>query len=144
MNDTIQFISTQSKLAVVGVSDKKFGGEIYKTLKRHGYTVYGVHPTRKTFAGDTCYGSLKEVQVDVKAAVIVVSPKFAEPIVDDAIAAEMTHLWFQLGNDYSSLVRKAQENGIKTVSRKCILMYAQPVSGIHKFHRGLAKFFGRF
>ncbi len=144
MNETIQFISTQNKLAVVGVSDKKFGGEIYKTLKRHGHTVYAVHPTRKTFAGDTCYSSLKEIPVDVKAAIIVVSPKLAEPIVDDAIAAGLTHLWFQLGKDYSELVRKAEEKGIKTVSRKCILMYAQPVTGIHKFHRGLAKFFGRF
>jgi predicted CoA-binding protein len=143
LSETIKYIATQKHIAVVGVSDKSFGGEIYKTLKQRGYTVYAVHPTRQTFLGDPCYVSLKAVPTNVKAAIIAVSPESAETIIDDAAASGVSHIWFQQGKNYSALVRKAQEKGIQAVSRKCILLYAQPVTGVHKFHRGLAKIFGR-
>ncbi len=143
MNETIEFIANQKQIAVVGVSEKSFGGDIYKTLKKNGYTVYAVHRTRKTFMEDTCYPDLKAVPAGVKAAVVAVSPESAEPIIDDAVAAGFTHLWFQQGKNYSALVAKAKTKGLQTVSRKCILLYAQPVVGVHKFHRGIARLFGR-
>jgi predicted CoA-binding protein len=143
MNETINQIVNSKHLAVVGVSDKSFGGEIYKTLKKRGYIVYPVHPTRKTFHGDICYASLRDLPADVNAAILAVSPEAAERVVDDAVSAEITHLWFQQGKDFSGAVAKAQAKGLQTVSRKCILMYAQPVTGIHSLHRFLARSFGR-
>jgi hypothetical protein len=137
------FSSPATPLAIVGVSDKDFGGVIYKTLKTRRYTVYPVHPTREMFDGDRCYASLRELPPDVKSAVIAVSPQRAEKVVDDAIAAAFTHLWFQQGKNFKAVVAKAESTGIQTVSGKCILMYAQPVTGLHSFHRFLARAFGR-
>jgi len=79
----------------------------------------------------------------VKAAVVAVSPDAAETVVEDAAAAGITHLWFQRGKDFSDAENKARAEGITTVSGKCILMYAQPVGGIHAAHRFLARIFGR-
>ena len=143
MNDTINQIATTKHLAVVGVSDKSLGGEIYKTLKNRGYTVHPVHPTRTTFHGDTCFANLRELPPGITAAVVAVSPEAAEQVVDDATSTGITHLWFQQGKDFSGAVAKAQAKGLQTVSRKCILMYAQPVTGIHSIHRFLARSFGR-
>jgi hypothetical protein len=143
MNDTINQIANAKRLAVVGVSDKSFGGEIYKTLKKRGYTVYPVHPTRTTFHGDPCFASLRELPPGITAAILAVSPQAAEQVVDDAISAGITHLWFQQGKDFSGTVAKAQAKGLQTVSRKCILLYAQPVTGIHSIHHFLARSFGR-
>ncbi len=140
--NTEQFVD-QKRIAVVGVSDKKFGGAIYKTLKKRGYTVYPVHPSRQTFDGDTCYSRLGDLPDGVKAAVVAVSPDVAETIADDAGSAGFTHLWFQQGKDFSSAEKKARSAGIATVSRRCILMYAEPVSGIHAVHRFLARIFGK-
>ncbi len=143
MNETIEQIVSQKQIAVVGVSDKKMGGAIYKELKRHGYAVYPVHPTRQSFEGDACHVTLRTVPPTVKAAVIAISPKAAETVIEDAIAAGITHLWFQQGPNFSEAVATAKAKGLQTVSRKCILMYAPPVTSIHSFHRFLAKLFGR-
>jgi predicted CoA-binding protein len=143
MNSTIETITSSKHLAVVGVSDKSFGGIIYKTLKKNGYAVYPVHPTRESFDGDRCLASLRDLPPNVKSAVLAVSPTAAEQVIDDAVSAGITHLWFQQGKDFSAAVARAQAKGIQTVSRKCILMYAQPVTGIHSVHRFLARAFGR-
>ncbi|NMC44122.1 MAG: hypothetical protein GYA46_09410 [candidate division Zixibacteria bacterium] len=65
-------------------------------------------------------------------------------MVEDALAAGMTHVWFQQGPNFSDAVAKAKAKGLQTVSRKCILMYAPPVTSIHSFHRFFAKLFGRY
>ena len=143
MNPAMDTIITSKHLAVVGVSAKKFGGIIYKTLKQRGYTVYPVHLTLATFDGDQCHSSLLTLPPEVKTAVIAVSPRAAEQVVDDAASAGFSHLWFQQGKDFSKIVAKAEVLGLQTVSRKCILLYAQPVTGIHAVHRWFAQSFGR-
>lgn len=143
MNEIIQhFIDTKS-VAIVGVSDKKFGGVIYNTLKKRKYSVYAVHPTRENFDGDKCYRKLSELPSEIKTAVIAVSPDTAKAVVNDAIKAGFTHLWFQQGKDFSTAIEMAKENKIKTVSNKCILMYAEPVTGFHAFHRFIARIFNK-
>ncbi len=143
MNATIAEISAQHAFAVVGVSDKAFGGAIYKTLKERGLAVYPVHPTRQTFDGDPCFASLLAIPKGVKTAIIAVAPAVAESVVDDAAKAGLTHLWFQQGKDFSTAAAKAQAKGLQTVSGKCILMYAGRVTGLHSFHRGIVRLFGR-
>jgi len=143
MNKTIESFARPGKIAVVGVSDKKFGGTIYKTLKQRGYAVFPVHPERTSFDNDKCYKSLGDLPADVKAAIVAVSPKAAMAVVDDAAAAGLTHLWFQQGKDFSGAVTVAKEKGIHTVEKKCILMYAEPVTGIHAVHRFFVRLFGK-
>lgn len=141
-NNTASFSSITTPLAVVGVSDKDFGGVIYKTLKERGYTVYPVHPTRQTFDGDRCWASLLDLPPHVKSAVIAISPERAEKVVEDAIAAQFTDLWFQQGKNFTDAIAKAESHGLRTVSRKCILMYAHPITGIHSAHRFLSRVLG--
>ena len=130
-------------IAVAGVSDRKFGGAIYKTMKKRGYQVYPVHPSRESFDNDRCFHSLASLPKQVKKVVIAISPDRAEAIIGEAAAAGITHLWFQQGKDFSRAAAMADQKGLRTVSGKCILMYAEPVTGIHAFHRFLAKLFRR-
>lgn len=143
MHETIEQFISQKHIAVVGVSDKKFGGAIYKSLKKRGYAVYPVHPTREMFDGETCCPRLTDLPSNVKAAVVAISPDAAETVVEDAAASGIEYLWFQQGKDFSGAEANARDKGINTVSGKCILMYAQPVTGVHAFHRFLARIFGK-
>lgn len=146
MHEAITHICSSRHLAVVGVSEKKMGGAIYKDLKKRGYTVYGVNPKRATFLGDKCYPSLRELHSEapeVKAAILALKPEGAEPVVEDAAASGITHLWFQRGADFVDAYELAESKGIQTVYDKCILMYAQPVGGVHAVHRFFAKAFGK-
>lgn len=137
-------ISSANEMAIVGVSDRDFGGVIYRTLKERGITVYAVHPARTTFADDPCYPSLASLPSTVKTAVIAVAPQTADKVVDDAIAAGFTSLWFQQGKDFSAAEAKAKAADIQTSSGKCILLYAGEVTGVHAFHRFLAKLFRKY
>ena len=143
MNEIIQHFIDAKSIAVVGVSDKKFGGAIYKTLKKREYSVYPVHRTQENFDGDKCYSNLAGLPEEIKTAIIAVFPDTAKTVVDDAVEAGFTHLWFQQGKDFSAAIKKAEENEIKTVSKKCILMYAEPVTGFHAFHRFLVRLFNK-
>ena len=138
------FCTTYTPLAIVGVSDRDFGGAIYKTLKARGYFVVAVNPNRSTFDGDVCYPSLCDLPAEIKRAVVAVSPESAMMVVADAVAARFTHLWFQQGKDFGAAIALAENHGIVTVSRRCILMYTEPVDGIHRFHRFVERVIGRY
>lgn len=131
------------EVAVVGVSKRKFGGSIYRTLKSRGYRVYPVHPTHSEFDGDKCHRNLAELPESVKAAVIAISPTNAEEMLAETARTPVSRLWFQQGANFDSVAARAEVAGFKVVTGKCILMYAPPVTGIHGFHRWLAKLFGR-
>ncbi len=142
MNERIESFLKSRQIAVVGVSKRKFGGVIYKTLKKRGINVCPVHPGKESFDGDKCYPDLKSVPDTVDAAVIAVSPANAEKVVADAWDARITRLWFQSGANFSRVVERAEASGLQTVSRRCVLMYAPPVTGIHAIHRFIARLFG--
>ena len=144
MNAQIQNFIDSEHIAVVGVSKRKFGGTIYKALKKRGLNVYPVHPTMEALDGDRCFAGVSDLPENVEAAVIAVSPESSEGVVDDAKGRGISKLWFQQGANFSKAVAKAEALGIQTVSRKCVLMYAGNVTGIHAFHRTLAKLFGRY
>jgi len=36
----------------------------------------------------------------------------------------------------------AEKNDITIIHKQCIMKFAEPVSGIHKFHRSISKLFG--
>jgi hypothetical protein len=40
-------------------------------------------------------------------------------------------------------IEYAVSNKVNLVAGQCILMFAEPVEGFHKFHRNLKKLFGR-
>ena len=144
MDETIQKIINSKAFAVVGVSDKKFGGAIYKTLKKRGYTVYPVHPSHKFFDNDQCYASLDQLPQNVDTAVFAVSPNNAEKIIDEMQNNFIKNIWFQQGNLYTIAEEKAQSRCVQTVSGKCILMYTEPVRGIHAIHRFFSKLIGNY
>jgi uncharacterized protein len=141
----IQNFINSKHIAVVGAapSGKKFGSAAYKELKKRGYIVYPVHPTAETIDGDKVFDNLQSLPENVDSVYIAIKPDKAEQVIDDAIAKGIKQLWFQQGADFGQQAAKAEAAGIKTVTGKCILMYAEPVSGLHAFHRFLWKLFGK-
>jgi len=142
-DSTIDKIARARCLAVVGVSEKKFGGYVYRELRKRGRKVYPLHPTRESFDGDRCYACLSDLPTGVEAAIVVISPQAAVAVVDDARRAGIGCLWFQQGADFSEAVGQAEAAGIDTITGKCIMMYAAPVTGIHRIHRFVWKLIGR-
>jgi hypothetical protein len=48
----------------------------------------------------------------------------------------------QQGTESPKAIQFCAEKRLKTVSKQCILMFAEPVASFHKVHRGIKRFFG--
>ena len=137
---------SQRSLAVVGVSRnaKKFGNAVYRTLKQQGYKVFPIHREAESIEGDRCYPNIKALPEKVGGVVICIPPVQTEKILEDVLAADISHVWLQRGAESYAALRFCEKNGITAIHGECILMFAEPVESIHRFHRWLVKLFGMY
>lgn len=142
---TVEEFIAQRKLAVVGVSKnpQKFGTMVFKELKAKGYQVFPINPSMETFEGQPCFPNLASLPEKVGGAVIIVSPAQTEQVVRDAKAAGIPRVWMQQGAESPTAIEYCQKNGLKEVHGECIMMFAQPVGSVHKFHRLVWGLFGK-
>ena len=135
----------QHKLAVVGVSrdTNKFGNAAYKALKEKGYQVYAINRNVETIEGDRCYASLDTLPEKVEGVVIVVPPTETEKVVREADAAGIKNVWMQQGAESDEAIQYCREHGLNEVHGECIMMFAPPVTSVHRWHRGAWKLFGK-
>jgi len=140
----IDFVQAK-RIAVIGVSrtGKKFGNSIYTEMKSRGYEMIIIHPEASEIGGEPCYPNLAVVSGKIDGVLICVSPKHTGQALRDAAAAGIKNIWIQQGADSPEVHAAAKELGANPVIGKCILMYAEPVTSLHKFHRTLARVFGQ-
>lgn len=108
--------------AVVGVTGKKdkFGYTIWKSLKKHGYETYGVSPNYEELEGDKIYKSVKDVPVQVEVVDMVVAPKIAMNVLDEAKEAGVEYIWFQPGSFNDEVISKSIDLGFKILNNDCV------------------------
>ena len=142
---TVREFMAQRTLALVGVSrgGKKFGNSVLKEMTAKGYTVFPVHPSAESIAGVRCWPSLKTLPEPVGGVVIAVPPAETEKVVRDAAEAGIKRVWMQQGSQSPEAIRFCEEHGISVVRRECILMFTEPVTSIHRVHRGLWRLLGK-
>jgi hypothetical protein len=133
-------------IAVVGVSRKKikFGVSAFRELRKRSYDVYPVHHSMDKLDGVKCYQWVASLPLVPDCVLLIVKPKTASEIVGQAVAKGVRLVWFQQGADFSEAIDRAKKAGLQVVSGRCILMYADPVTGFHRFHRLLNRLFGRY
>jgi predicted CoA-binding protein len=143
--DVHEFLS-QRTLALAGASrsGKKFGNEILKALKRNGYRIYPIHPSAETVEGERCYSAIQALPEKVSGLVICLPPVQTEIVVRQAHAAGITRVWLQQGAESYAALRFCQQHGINAVHGQCIMMFAEPVESIHKFHRWVWRLIGKY
>ena len=135
---------TLPSFALVGASQDKnrLSNIVFKMFKEKGMKVYPVNPKYDEIDGEKCYPNLKSVPETVFGAVLITSRTNTEKLIGDVIDAGIDSVWLQQGSASKETIEKAK-NGIgNVISKKCILMFAEPVTGGHKFHRSLKKLFG--
>ncbi len=134
----------QKKVAVVGVSGKssKSGNGLFKKLKETGYTAYAVNPNSGTVEGETAYPDLKSLPEKVDWALLSVKPAQTEQVVKDAAEAGIKRIWMHLGSDSADALAFCNQNDITVIHKQGPLLFAQPVTGLHGFHRWVSGLFG--
>ena len=142
--DIDRFVADHT-LAVVGVSaqGKGFGHFAYQELKKRGYRPLAVHPSAKTIQGDPCWPRLADLPERVERVLVVVSPDHAESVVRDAAAAGCRSIWLQQGAESPAAIQACEQLGLDVVHGQCILMFAEPTTSFHAFHKWIWKVLGK-
>jgi uncharacterized protein len=133
------------RIAVVGASrsGKKFGNAAYKELKQRGYQVVLVHPEAKEIEGEPCYPSLEAVKDKVDGVFVSVPPAQGVQVLQQASQAGLKDIWIQQQGDSPEMLAVGKDLGLNLVQGKCILMYAEPVTSFHSFHRFFVRITGK-
>ena len=133
------------KFTMAGVSrnPKKFGYMVFDHLKQKGYNITPINPNTTEINGVACYSDVLSVPEEIENLLIAVPKSQTADIVNQAKEKGVKRIWIQQMSDTAESMEIAKEAGIEVISKKCIFMFAEPVSGMHKFHRFMAKLFGR-
>jgi uncharacterized protein len=132
-------------VAMIGVSrnPKKFGQMAFKELKEKGLQIIPVNPATGEILGVKAYPDINALPPEVKSIIIMTKKDQTLGIVRDAKAKGIRNIWIQQMADSKEALKELEGSGINYITGECILMHYKPHS-IHKFHKALKKFFGRF
>lgn len=145
LDDINEFMSHKHiALAGVSLSKTKFGNSIFQELKKKDYSVYPVHPSLENFEGTKCYPDVNSLPMDVKALIICTKPENVPDLVKKAIEKNIKYIWIQQGAQNDVAIQFAIDHEVKIIHRECVLMFANPVVSVHKFHRAIKKLFGSY
>jgi len=137
--EAVEDFLAQQVLALAGASrgGKKFGNTILKELNAKGYEVLLVHPEAAEIDGTPCFPSLAALPKPVGGLVLVVPPAQAAQLVNEAAELGIPRIWVQQGASSPEAIRLCEAKGIGAVHGECILMFARPARGVHRFHHWL-------
>jgi len=138
-----QFLSSR-KIAIAGASrdQKKFGAVVMKELRQKGYDIYPVNPNCDTIHGDPCFQSVTVLPPDVRNLLVLTPKKQTLKVVQDAVSKGIDNIWIQQMSDTREAIALLEQSNVNAITGQCILMWAEPVKSIHKFHRTIKQIFG--
>lgn len=113
-----------TSLAIVGATDHptKYGGIIYRDMKRKGWPVFAVNPYRSGVDNDPCWPSVGDLPETPTIAVFVVPAKRGLDVVDDCAAAGVENVWLQPGASSLELGQKLDDGGFNWISERCVMV----------------------
>lgn len=111
--------------AVVGVSQdpRKFGYQVYRSLRDAGYVVYPVNPKAGELEGAQVYPSLADLPEMPEVVNMVVPPSVTEQVVREARDLGVTRVWMQPGAESEESVRYCREHDIQLVQQSCAMVW---------------------
>ena len=138
------FLSS-GKIAFVGLSSnpKKFSNMVHKELSAKGFDFVPVNPNQKEINGVKCYGSIATLPEGLSSALVMTSKETTPSVIREIGKKGIKNVWIQQGAHSPEAEKLAKELNLGLVYNKCIMMYAAPVKGVHRFHRTILKLFGR-
>jgi predicted CoA-binding protein len=141
---TIDHFLDCKTIAIAGASrkEKSFSAEVAKQLSKIGYNLWYINPNFKpSEAENKRVQSVAMLPEDVNHLLLLTPKAETEKVLQQAIAKGIKDVWIQQHSETPKALQLAQQNNLNTVHHQCIFMFTEPV-GIHKFHRGMKRFFG--
>jgi predicted CoA-binding protein len=115
-----------ASVAVIGATDHtgKYGGIIYRDLKRRGLRVFAVNPYRETVDGDPCWKTVLDLPETPTIADFVIPARRGLEVVDDCQQAGIVNIWLQPGAESPELMEKLDAGPFNWLAHACIMVRA--------------------
>lgn len=138
-----EFLATK-KVAIAGVSrdPKKFGHTIFKEMREKGFEVIPVNPNSGDIEGVTCYPSVAALPGDITRLIVLTRKPQTLEVLKEARQKGIGHVWIQQMSETKEALDFAHDNFESVIAGQCIMMFANPVMSVHKFHRTIKGIFG--
>jgi len=142
--DIQSFMQSQS-VAIVGVSRNTdmFSYKLFEAFIRKGFRVYPVNPNCNELHGHKVYPSVTALPSDVDAIYIIKRKDLAIDIAREAAVRGITKIWIHVKCNNSDTAELTQKYGVTIIAGECFFMWAEPVRGVHRFHRFIRKLFDK-
>jgi predicted CoA-binding protein len=98
-------------------------------MKQHGYLILPVNPAVETVLGERSYASLTELPVKPDLVDVFRLPNAIPAIVEEMLALGLKNLWVQQGIVNEAAAQQAEENDIRVVMDRCIMVEHRRATG---------------
>jgi len=118
-------LASARTIAVVGYSTNpnRPSNSVSRYLRDRGYRVIPVNPSLRgsVVDGEQAYDRLADIPADIHVDFVDVFRRgeFLDAVVDDALAAGMPAIWFQLSLGNEGAARRAEAAGLRVVWDRC-------------------------
>ena len=121
-------------IAVIGATDhpSKYGGIIYRDLKRRGFRVFAVNPYRETVDGDPCWKSVTDLPETPTIADVVIPAMRGLQVVDECEQAGILNIWLQPGAESPQLIERLEAGPFNWLAHACIMVRASLAGWGHR------------
>lgn len=119
--DKLNKMVEQKNWAVVGArsDESTFGYKIPMRMLEHGYNVYMVNPKLDEIEGHRVYKKLSDIEEKIDVVDVVVNPKVAISVLDEAKAMGIENIFFQPGTYTDETLEYGDKLGLNYVTN-CI------------------------
>lgn len=128
MNDLTPLLSEPgTSIAVVGATDHptKYGGIIYRDMKRKGFPVFAVNPYRNTVDGDPCWASVTDLPETPTIAVFVIPARRGLKVLQECAEAGVRNIWIQPGAFSPELGDALESGDFDWLANACVMVRAR-------------------
>ena len=88
-----------------------------------------------------CYSSISELPDEVEAVYILKRKEFAIELAREAAIKGIKKIWIHIKCNSPELKEISKEFGVSIIAGECFFMWAEPVKGVHMFHRFIKEIF---
>ncbi len=117
-------LTTANTIAVIGLSadESKPSHYVSAYMQQQGYKLYPVNPSIAEVLGEKSYSSLSVLTVKPDIVNVFRLANAIPEIVEEMIQLNLRNLWVQQGIVHLEAAAYAEENGIRVVMDRCIMV----------------------
>ena len=134
------------RIAFIGISrnPRDFSRLLDKELVKRGYDVVPVNPQTDEIDGRRSFASISEIDLPVEGALIMLPPEHTAEALDACVDAGVSRVWIHRGCEPPNGHDATRKGKLTVVSGECMFMFFPNTGLIHRVHRAIDRFTGRY